>query len=220
MQMKTLYISFVMQRKLDMETLEDKIYGRIKRYGRGWVMTNRDFRDFAKSASIDWALHKLKSRNLIRPVLRGIYYYPEYSDLLQEELAPSLSDVAQALARKNQWHIQISGSAALYFLGLTTQIPVKTIYFSDGPTHQFSVSSGILYFKHVTLKESKIASPKSEIVVQAIRELGEDHVSDEILQKIRNQLTDTERRKLYSETQFICTWIREKINLICSSEGE
>ena len=198
-----------------METLEDKIFARIKRHGRGWVMTNRDFCDLGKSASVDWALHKLKKRKMIRSVLRGIYDYPQFSDLLQEEIEPSLADVAQALARKNQWHIQISGSAALYFLGLTAQVPVKTIYFSDGPTHQFAVNSRILYFKHIALKESKIASPKSEIVVQAIRELGEDFVTDEILQKIRNSLTENERRKLHSETQYVCSWIRKKIDGIC-----
>jgi len=203
-----------------METLEDKIFARIKRFGRGWVMTNRDFSDLGKSASVDWALHKLKSRNIICPVLRGIYVYPKFSDLLQEEIEPSLGDVAQALARKNQWHIQISGSAALYFLGLTTQIPVKTIYFSDGPTHQFTVCSRILYFKHVALKESKIASPKSEIVVQAIRELGEEHTTDDILLKIKNTLTEAECKKLNTETQFIRTWVRKKINTICDKEKE
>ena len=67
-----------------MVSVEDKIYARIVRKGRGWVMVNRDFLDLAKSATVDWSLFKLKEKGVIRPVLRGVYDYPIYSTLLQE----------------------------------------------------------------------------------------------------------------------------------------
>ncbi len=137
---------------LYMISIEDKIFARIKRKGRGWVMTNRDFTDLANSSSVDWCLYRLKDKKIIRPILRGIYDYPKFSELLQEELVPELGAVAQAIARKNQWHIQISGSAALNFLGLSTQIPMRTVYFSDGPNRNFEIGERILQFKHILLK--------------------------------------------------------------------
>ena len=201
-----------------MKSIEDKILARIIRNGRGFVMTNRDFWDIANPSSVDWCLFRLKERKLIRPSIRGIYEYPKFSELLQEELAPNLGSVAQAIARKNQWHIQISGSAALNLLGLSTQIPVKTIYYSDGPTRNFLIGERKLQFKHILLRETKIGSPKNEMIVQALSELGEEHITPEVVDSLKRQLTSKERDKLLSETSFVRDWIRKKIILICKEE--
>lgn len=201
-----------------MKSIEDKIIARIIRNGRGFVMTNRDFRDIANPASVDWCLYHLKGKKIIRPIIRGIYDYPKFSELLQEELSPELGAVAQAIARKNQWHIQISGSAALNLLGLSTQIPMKTVYYSDGPTRSFLIGDRKLQFKHILLRETKIGSPKSEMIVQALRELGEENITSEIIDKLKRLTTPKEREKLLSETQFIRDWIRKKIILICKEQ--
>lgn len=203
-----------------MISIEDKIFVRIKRKGRGWVMTNRDFTDLANSSSVDWCLYRLKDKKVIRPILRGIYDYPKFSELLQEELVPELGAVAQALARKNQWHIQISGSAALNFLGLSTQIPMRTVYFSDGPNRDFKIGERILQFKHILLKETKIPSPQSEIIVQALRELGEDHVNGETIEAISKTIPGKDRAKILRDTQFTTGWIHDKIKLICQGAGK
>ena len=71
-----------------MISIEDKIHARIIRHGRGWAMTNRDFIDLANASTVDWILYKLKAKDIIRPILRGIYDYPKYSELLQEKMAP------------------------------------------------------------------------------------------------------------------------------------
>ena len=202
-----------------MKSIEDKIFARIIRHGRGSVMTNRDFWDIANPASVDWCLYRLKDKKIIRPIIRGIYDYPKFSELLQEELAPDLGAVAQAIARKNQWHIQISGSAALNLLGLSTQIPVKTVYYSDGPTRNFMIGDRKLQFKHILLRETKIGSPRSEMIVQALSELGEDNITPEIIDKLKRQITPKEREKLLSETQFIRDWIRKKIISICKGQA-
>ena len=201
-----------------MKSIEDRILARIIRYGRGSVITNRDFWDIANPASVDWCLYRLKGEKIIRPIIRGIYDYPKFSELLQEELAPELGAVAQTIARKNQWHIQISGSAALNLLGLSTQIPMKTVYYSDGPTRSFLIGDRKLQFKHILLRETKIGSPKSEMIVQALSELGEEHITPEIIKALKRQLTEKEGNKLLAETQFVRDWIRKKIILICKEQ--
>ena len=201
-----------------MKSIEEKIHERILRKGRGFVMTNRDFWDIAKPASVDWCLYRLKARKVIRPILRGIYDYPKFSELLQEEMAPDLAGVVQAIARKNQWHIQISGSAALNFLGLSTQIPMATVYYSDGPNRSFKFGNRVLQFKHMLLKESKIVSPRSEMIVRAISELGAEHTTPAVLEILKKQTTPQERKKLLAETHFIRGWIREKIEHLCKEE--
>jgi hypothetical protein len=201
-----------------MLSLEDKIFARIKGYGKGWVMTNGDFSDLGKTTSVAWCLYRLKERKVIRPLLKGIYDFPRFSELLQEEIAPDIEMVARAIARKFQWHIQISGNAALNYLGLSTQIPMRTIYFSDGPNRSYEIFGRTIEFKHVSLKETKFSYVKSEIIVQALKELGEDQITDEVIATIGNQLPESERKRILKDTRFITDWIHDKIKLICAVE--
>jgi hypothetical protein len=198
-----------------MISIEDKILARIKQKGRGYVFANKDFADLANIATIDWSLYRLKEKKIIRPILRGIYDFPKYSKLLNEEIAPDLTQVAQAIARKNQWHIQISGNAALNFFGLSTQIEMSEIFYSDGPNRVYFIGERKLQFKHKTLKEAKIASSMSEIIVQALKELGENHVSEETVKIIISQTSVQDRKKLWKETLYIRSWIRKVIEHIC-----
>lgn len=201
-----------------MKSIEDKILARIIRKGRSWAMTNRDFIDLAPVATVDWTLYRLKDKKVIRSIIRGIYDYPAFSNLLQEEMAPDLESVARAIARKNQWNIQISGSAALNYLGLTTQIPMRLIYFSDGTNRKYDIFGRIIEFKHIARKETKFKLPQSEIIVQALRELGEAQISSDVIEKIRAFVPRSERQKILKDTMFAPGWIHDKIKLICAEE--
>ncbi|VGO15746.1 hypothetical protein PDESU_04331 [Pontiella desulfatans] len=66
-------------------------------------------------------------------VLRGIYGYPRFSELLQDTMGPDFDQFAHALARKSGWRVQASGNTALNLLGISTQIPAQALYLSDGP---------------------------------------------------------------------------------------
>ena len=201
-----------------MVSIEDKILKRIKSHGRGWAMTNSDFGDIAKTATIDWSLYRLKDKKLIRPLMRGIYDYPRFSEILQEELAPDMEMVARAIARKFRWNILISGNTALNYLGLSTQIPTRLIYFSDGPSRQYEVAGRILEFKHISFKEARFTNTKSEIVVQALRELGMARITTEVINKMRDFIPASDRNKVLKDTQFTTDWIHDKIKLICAEE--
>lgn len=201
-----------------MISVEDKILARIKGHGSGWVMTNGDFGDLAPTATVDWSLHRLKAKKTIRPLLRGIYDYPRYSTFLQEEIAPDMEKVARAIARKFQWNIQISGSAALNYLGLSTQIPMRIVYFSDGPNRQYEILGKTIEFKHIIMKDAKFSDPKSEIIVQALRELGEKQITPEDIEKMRNFIPKSERKKILKDTQFVTDWVHNKIQMICREE--
>ena len=201
-----------------MVSIEDKILKRIKSHGRGWAMTNSDFGDIAKTATIDWSLYRLKDKKLIRPLMRGIYDYPRFSEILQEELAPDMEMVARAIARKFRWNILISGNTALNYLGLSTQIPMRLIYFSDGPSRQYEVAGRILEFKHISFKEARFTNTKSEIVVQALRELGMVRITTDVINKMRDFIPASDRNKVLKDTQFTTDWIHDKIKLICAEE--
>lgn len=130
-----------------MQSIDKKILSRIYGHGRGWSFFAKDFSSEFGSVNIDKALSTLTKEGKIRRINRGMYDYPKYSDLLGQELSPDHDQVAQAFAQKFNWRILPSGDAALNLLGLSTQIPGKFIYLSDGPNRKYSILSYQLEFK-------------------------------------------------------------------------
>lgn len=191
-------------------SLEMKILQLLRRWGRGCVFSNSDFFSYGPSASVGRCLHSLKLKGIIRPLLRGLYDYPKFSSLLQEALAPDLHQVAMALARKHKWHIQPSGNAALNYWGLSTQVPTRILYFSDGPSRKFIIEGRTLEFKHISGKESHLGNSDCELFIQAVKELGEAAITDDYKHQILAVLTP----KLKSQVEKALPLLTEKVRNI------
>ncbi len=163
-------------------------------------------------------LHRLEKSGSIRRIIRGLYDYPESSNLLKRQLSPNINQVAHALARKFRWKIQPTGATALNYFGLSTQVPGRLIYLTDGPKRSYDIMGTTLEFNNVGLKESKLKYPQSELVVQALKSLSEDRVDDPAIATIRERLTAPERKKILHDTQYITGWIYGIIKKICREE--
>ena len=119
-------------------------------------------------------------------VIRGLYDYPRFSELLGQQLSPDTDQVARALARKFRWRIQPSGATALNDLGLSTQVPAKIVYLSDGPDRVYQIGKTPLVFEHGALKESRIDLTESGLIVQALKALGSDNITPDVTSKLRS----------------------------------
>ena len=102
------------------------------------VFVASDFSHIAPINTVRQCLSRLEKSEQIVRVMRGVYYQPAYSELLQEYESPSPYHVAMALARNFGWAIAPSGAAALNMLGLSTQVPAHWSFISNGPYRSFS----------------------------------------------------------------------------------
>ena len=154
-----------------MQAIEQKILSRIYGRCRGWAFTKTDFVAEFGEANIHQALSGLTKAGTIRRVCHGVYDYPRRSQLLGE-LSPDIDQVAQALARKFNWRIQASGETALNLLGLSTQVPGKWLYLSDGPSRQYGIGATgqqMLAFRQSALKDTGLKLRESGLLVQALK---------------------------------------------------
>jgi len=113
----------------------------------------------------------------------GIYYIPKLDPVLGE-IRPSAEEVVKLLARKECIRVRPAGSFALHRLGLTTQVPTKLVYFTDGNSKQFRLGKMQVKFKPVAPKKMSIKGELSSLVIQAIDELGVKSISPEIEKKL------------------------------------
>ena len=205
-----------------MQTIENKIVSRIYGRGRGWAFSANDFSAEFGRSTVDWVFYNLVASGTIRRVFRGVYDYPKYSELLEQELSPDFDQVAQAFARKFNWRIQPSGDAALNLLGLSTQVPGRLVYLSDGPNRQYHVGdidSFTLEFKKSALKDVGFKHRESGLVVQALKALGKERVDETVITTIRKQLDESACKRVLKDTVTATGWVYETIKRICGERG-
>ena len=188
-----------MKRNISLNQIEE----RIRDSQKGTIFITSDFMDLASSDAANRALLRLEEAGLIRRVLFGVYEYPEYNEFLEEFIAPSPDKVARALARKFGWTIVACGDTALNLLGLSTQVPSVWLYVSDGTYKEYTYGNTTIKFKRTTNKEISKLSPKTALVIQAIKALGKENITDEIIGKIASIMTKEEKLLLEILAQFI-----------------
>ena len=194
------------------KSVKDRILAKIAAHGRGWIFSPQDFMPEFKRYEIDMSLKTLSDEGIIRKICRGIYDYPSYSELLNQPTAPDLCGVAKTFAAKFRWSIYPSGDTALNFFGLSTQIPAKLVFISNGPGKTLETAFGTIYFKHSALRETSFRHMESALVVQALREIGQANLTPDITARIKGKFSDAFLEKIRHDIITSANWIQRAID--------
>lgn len=203
-----------------MSSYTEKISKRINSFEANKIFFANDFLDIASNATVRQILKRLADEDKIKRVIDGFYYNPSFSELIGEYEAVSIHESALAIARKYNWNIAPYNSTALNLLGLSTQVPTHYKYISSGRYKEYKIGDIILEFKKVNPGEIANMSLKTATVIQAIKSLGKENISNEVIQKIRENLTEKERTDLMNESKSVPSWIYEVIREISEVKDE
>jgi hypothetical protein len=195
-----------------------QILRRIEKMPRGSVFSPKDFLDIASRGTVDMTLAGLLKEGRIRRIRRGLYDLPRNNPMLGGELSPDIDEAAKAFARKNRWKIVPDKAWAANLLGISTQVPAKIVYLSDGPSKTLQIGRRTVFFKHARPSMLAGLDSKTGLVVQAIRDFGKRHIGPAEIRKLRSQLTPAERRKLVKETRYSTAWLAEIAKQIAEEE--
>lgn len=191
----------------------------ISGHGRGWAFSSKDLMGRWSRQQADTMLSELARIGKIRRLTRGLYDYPEYSPFLKSELAPNMEQVAGAFARKFNWRIVASGETALNLIGLSTQIPARYVFFSDAPARSYDILGTRLEFRKTTLKDIGFKHKESALIVQALKALGKEQITGEVIEQIRNWIKPSHRPRILRDAKGTTDWIYEAMKSICGESG-
>ena len=191
------------------------IAGRISNLPAGEIFVISDFSDLADDAAIRKVLSRLEGDGKIRRIMRGIYDCPIYNDFLGEYVEPHPDKIAHAIARNFGWTIVPCGDTALNMLGLSTQVPSVWLYVSDGNYREYKCGNITIEFKHTANREISKISSKTALIIQAIKALGKEKITDEVINKIKVATTEDERNLMFTEAKYATSWIYDIIKDIC-----
>ena len=197
------------------QTIEKAVTSRIYGRGRGAVFTPSDFIDLGSRSSIDIALHRLHRQGTIRRLARGLYDYPEVNSILGA-IAPSIEEVAKALAKKEKAKLQPSGAYAANLLGLSEQVPAKIVFLTNGRARRVKLGNLSIELRPTTPKKTATAGRTSGLVFTALAYLGKDHITPERLAHLRKTLSEADRAQLLSDISYAPTWLHSHLRAIAA----
>jgi len=188
------------------QSIDSRILARIHGHGRGSVFVPGDFLDLGSREAVDLALHRLARKGTIRRLARGVYDFPKEHSVLGL-LAPSADTVAHALAGRDRTRLQPAGAYAANILGLSEQVPAKAVFLTDGPSRTVKIGPTTIQLRRTTPRNMEAAGRLSGLLMQALRELGEEHVTPARREHLKRTLPADKRRELVKDLRLAPAWM-------------
>ena len=191
-----------------MQSIEEQIERLVLGKPRGTLFFPEYFEHTGSSEAIRKALQRLENKGSIRRVAHGIYVRPKESSYIGEVL-PTAEEVAEGIAKRDKIRIVPTGVYALHALGLSTQIPLKLVFLTDGAARTIKVGKRTIKLKRTTPKNLMAKGKISSLVIQALREIGKDKASQTELKQIIKLLKEEDQQLLKHDIKLVPEWIKQ-----------
>lgn len=190
------------------DTVETQVLQKIKSLKRGTLFFVENFLFAGNAKAVNKAMERLVAKKEIARVATGIYTRPKKSRLLGF-ITPTVEEIAVAIASRDKARIVPTGVYALNALGLSTQVPLKAVYLTDGAARIIKVGKRTIQFKRTTPKNLSAKGSISKLVIQALKAIGKDKVSIDEERKILALLRKEKAEHLEHDILLAPEWIRK-----------
>ncbi|WP_417443269.1 DUF6088 family protein [Joostella sp.] len=188
----------------------DKIENRVLKSSKGTFFFAEDFANYTSSDNIRQSLSRLEKDGVLVRVAQGIYLKPKKSELIGV-IYPSLEEIAKQIAKRDKARIAPTGVFALYSLGLTTQIPLRVVYLTDGSQRKIKIGNSVIKFKKTVPKTFAIKNELLQLIVQACKEIGQKNITDRHKEQLQPKVQQLPNNVLEKELRFAPVWIQKLI---------
>lgn len=188
--------------------VEHKIANSLKRMQKGSVLFVDDFLDFGNSESVKKALFRLEKKGTLVRITHGIYLYPK-TDKDLGVLYPSAEQIAIAIAKRDKARIIATGVQALNKLGLSTQVPLKVVFLTDGAARSIKIGKRTITFKKTSPKNLLTKGEVSSLVIQALKSIGQKKIEENILSKLVAILKKEKKKNILHDAKLAPAWINK-----------
>ena len=198
------------------QSVDMKILFRIYGRGKGCVFTPNDFADLGSQDSVHQALSRHARAGTIRKLARGLYDYPRQHPKLGP-IPPYDEDIAKALNGRHSTRIQLSGAHAANMLGLSTQVPMRTVFLTDGASSKVEMGHRQIVLKKTTPRHMATAGRVSGTVIQALRWLGAPNVNEKTIAILQRKLGHDAKKRLLADLRYAPAWVAKIMRQVASS---
>ena len=164
--------------------------------------------------AVDQALSRLARSGRLSRVCQGVYVRP-----LETRFGPrppSVDKVIESLTALWGETIVPCGGAAANALGLTTQVPVRSVYLTSGPNRKLKLGEGTVHLRHAPRWQLVAPHRAAGDAVRAMAWLGPQEV-EESLSVICRKLSAEDLDELAASRAMMPAWIAEPVSAMVAS---
>ena len=158
-------------------------------------------------AAVDQSLTRLTKELKLLRVARGIYVRPKMNRFVGTVI-PKVSEVLKALAEGKGETIHVHGAEAALRLGLTTQVPMKAIYYTDGPTRSLRIGQQEVFLKHASQRLLTLCGSPAGLAFSALWFMGKGQVTPTTIAVIEAKLAP-EAFSILRLSPVLPAWLKE-----------
>lgn len=192
------------------KSIEIQVLDRAKRNKRGTLFFVDSFAQTGNPKAVNKALERLVKSGKLERLSTGIYIRPVIDDYIGRVL-PGIEKIAIAIAKRDRATIVPTGSYAMYKLGLTTQVPLNIVFYSDTSARKIKIGKQTITFKKASSKNLAFIGEISMLAIQALRTIGKDKATAEEIKQIKKILEKENPKHLQHDLLLAPVWIRKII---------
>jgi hypothetical protein len=194
-----------------MQTLANQVLEHAARLPEGTPLVAKELLHLGNRAAVDQVLSRLVQRGTLLRVGRGIYALPVAGRFGSR--APSTAKMVEGFASQRGETIVSHGAAAANVLGLTTQVPMRAVYLTSGPSRHLKLGAQTVEFRHAPVWQLIFPGRVAGDVVRALAWLGPEKAG-EALRALRAQLPPAAMKEVASARARLPTWMAQEVSAL------
>jgi hypothetical protein len=194
-----------------MKPLSTRILAEVAEMPEGAPLYAKALLHWGNRAAIDQTLSRLVRRGRLLRAGRGFYVRPVETRFGTR--APSVPAVLEALTATTGEMIAAHGAAAANSLGLTTQVPVRTVYLTSGPTRRLNFGAQTVELQHAPRWQLSLPGRPAGDAIRALAWLGKGQ-SSAITRKLGKALSPATLKELSGARGRVPTWMAQQISTL------
>ena len=115
--------------------------------------------------------------------------------------------VIEAVKTSEAIEVQPTGTYAANLLRLSTEIPMRIEFYTNGPKKIIRFGMQDILLKPTTPKNIIGAGTKAGLVLHALKQIGKDNVSGYMINHIKKQLDNKELKQIKKLAHYAPAWI-------------
>lgn len=191
-----------------MQRLSEQILAHAEGLPEGTPVSAKSLLHLGNRAAVDQALSRLAERGQLIRAGRGVYLRPVTSRFGTR--SPSVEQAVEALASQRGEVIVSSGAAAANTLGLTTQVPVRSVYLTSGRTRKMNLGKQVVELRHAPRWQLALAHRPAGEAVRALAWLGPEK-AEAALKALKRKLPQTTFNELVAAAPQLPTWLARSV---------
>ncbi|TXL72416.1 type IV toxin-antitoxin system AbiEi family antitoxin domain-containing protein [Vineibacter terrae] len=191
-----------------MTRLSEQILMHMAGLPEGAPVSAKGLLHLGNRAAVDQALSRLTERGQLIRAGRGVYLRPVASRFGTR--TPSVEQAVEALATQKGEIIVSNGAAAANALGLTTQVPVRSVYLTSGRSRKMHLGKQVVELRHAPRWQLALANRPAGEAVRALAWLGPDN-AEIALRTLKAKLPPRVFGELVAAAPQFPTWLAQSV---------